>query len=945
MDLEEQQGLIPNITPAKPIKQVRKVKYTKQTYFNYLIAILALIILGLMSYIVIDITGYEIMHLSFKSTTKQLNNTNYLTDQKQEQLQSDNTIDNTSQLDNLLLSDSNNNIQNQEAKNEEIIDQNISTQDEINYNEEQQIQNLNSQDQTFQSATLDFGDSQEIQDQVQILNEDQQLESYSLIQQGSSIIIPKIDDQKYNYIELPNKMKILLIQNDNENAEIYLNDFQGYWQTQYFVKCDICKITIKEQQTQYFISTKSDDILTSFIELSKVFSSETPQLKQINYQKTSWEELLSQISNSNHPLSSKYSKTSSTFQLSPNQIVLIIKGKFNSDELMDGIIQSDIVLLRDKDIQEKQNIQIFDNPGSIIKWNNQKDLNSIKIIYEFEDSKELNFIDYFIQTSLQNYIINNKLGLDVQSKVLLDQNNRQLYQIQIALPFQDQMDYDQRELAFRLSKIITNFANTLQKQLLSQDNQLSEYCKQMIDQLQQINNLKFDYDNRESNYLEIAQNLKSDYIEEVLHYKFLVQIMPESLKKTLDNLQSTKNLIIIVSDSQYHTENSYLQISKGSATQDLLFLTQDELDINQNGISYSLKEMTDQTKQFIEKTEQDFLFVFPQINSYIPQDLNLVEQIQPFKINDQVEVVVDVSKNLPKINAEITIFTYGQFIYAQYLYERIIMEYQDAINVGYGIDVNQNQYFQIQLHGWSDHYTKIFKGIMEIIKEKPNEELKSQLQYKFDMLPEHLKLINFKIESILIANYKKPQFGALGQNYKMKLTGNIEKEQANQLYQLLDKALNFKSKQKFDSIQIYSVRNKEIIYQIKAKDKWHLLINYYQFSQLTENQQKLFNKIQENIQQKAQESHIIFEKKTIGCTQGFFLIVQSSKELEEQKEKLDKLIISSLNELNKADNQSKQNKKSKYSQFWKKESGKITFFIDDLNRSSNFQSLEQIQCK
>ncbi|CAD8212562.1 unnamed protein product [Paramecium octaurelia] len=943
MDLEEQQGLIPNITPAKPHKQVRKVRYTKSAFFNYLIAILALIILGLMSYIVIDITGYEIMHLSFKSTTQQQNITDQIPIQNEDQSQID-TMDYTSQLDNLLWDDANNNKENQEAQAEEFLDENFSTQDEINQIEEPQIENQNSEVQTFQSATLEIGDQSDIQDQVQILNDDQQLEQYSLLQSGSSIITPKIDDSKYNYVELPNKMKILLIQNDEDNAEIYLNDFKGYWQTNYFVKCDQCQITVKEQQTQYFIQTKSDQILNSFEELSKAFASETPQLKQINYQKSTWEELLTQISNEKHPISSKYSKAS-TFQLSPNQMVLIIKGKFNSDELMNGIIQSDIVLLRDIDIQENENIQIINQPGSIIKWNNQKDLNSVKIIYELEDSKELNFIDYFIQTSLQNYIINKRLGLDVKSSVILDQNNRQLYQIQIALPFQDQMDYDQRELAYRLSKIVINFANSLEAQLINNDNELSDYCKEMIDQLQQINNLQFDYDNQEQDYMEIAKNLKSDLIEEVLHYKYLVQIVPESLKKTLDNLQSTKNLIIVVSDSQYHTEYSFIQIQKGSATQDLLFLTQDELDINQNGISYSLKEITDQTKQFIEKTEEEINFVFPQVNKFIPQNLDLVEQTEPFEVNNHVEVVVDVSKKLPKINADITIFTYGQFVYAQYLYERIIMEYQDAINVGYGVDVNQNQYFQIQFQGWSDHYTNIFKGIMEIVKEKPNEELKGQLQYKFDMLPEHLKLINFKIESILIANYKKPQFGVIGQNYKLKLTGNIEKNQAEELDQMLHKALNFKQKLKQDPIQIYSLKNQEIDYQLKAKDKWHLLINYYQFSQLNQSQQKLLNRIQEFVQQKSQESHIIFEQRTIGCTQGFFLIVQSSKDLEGQKEKIDNLIEQSLNELDKEDGSSKQSKKSKYSQFWKKESGKITFFIDDQNRSTTMPNLESIQCK
>lgn len=61
----------------------------------------------------------------------------------------------------------------------------------------------------------------------------------------------------------------------------------------------------------------------------------------------------------------------------------------------------------------------------------------------------------------------------------------------------------------------------------------------------------------------------------------------------------------------------------------------------------------------------------------------------------------------------------------------------------------------------------------------------------------------------------------------MKLTGNIEKDQAIELNQMLQKTLNFKTKLKQEQLQIYSVKNKEIKYQVKAKDKWHLLINYY----------------------------------------------------------------------------------------------------------------------
>lgn len=74
---------------------------------------------------------------------------------------------------------------------------------------------------------------------------------------------------------------------------------------------------------------------------------------------------------------------------------------------MDKIIESDIVLLRDHDIKEKNKNKILTNLGGIIKWNNQEDLNSIRLIYQLEDAKDINFFDYFVQTSFKKYIINN----------------------------------------------------------------------------------------------------------------------------------------------------------------------------------------------------------------------------------------------------------------------------------------------------------------------------------------------------------------------------------------------------------------------------------------------------------------------------------------------------------------------------------------------------------
>ena len=62
-------------------------------------------------------------------------------------------------------------------------------------------------------------------------------------------------------------------------------------------------------------------------------------------------------------------------------MVLIIKGKFESGEMMDKIIESDIVLLRDHDFKEKNKNKVLTNLGGVIKWNNNEDLNSIRLIY------------------------------------------------------------------------------------------------------------------------------------------------------------------------------------------------------------------------------------------------------------------------------------------------------------------------------------------------------------------------------------------------------------------------------------------------------------------------------------------------------------------------------------------------------------------------------------
>ncbi|CAD8185352.1 unnamed protein product [Paramecium octaurelia] len=68
---------------------------------------------------------------------------------------------------------------------------------------------------------------------------------------------------------------------------------------------------------------------------------------------------------------------------------------------MENIVQSDIVLLRGADVQGIENFEIINQAGSIIKWDNQKDLYSVKIIQELEDNRNLNVIEYYIQISLQ----------------------------------------------------------------------------------------------------------------------------------------------------------------------------------------------------------------------------------------------------------------------------------------------------------------------------------------------------------------------------------------------------------------------------------------------------------------------------------------------------------------------------------------------------------------
>ncbi|CAD8185356.1 unnamed protein product [Paramecium octaurelia] len=137
---QKYKALIQNTTPAKPIKQVSNVKYTKPPCFNYLIAILALIILAFVSYILVDITGYEIMHLPLKPTSKSKN----MTDQQLIQNKDNHNMMLWIINPNWVINqgdDTNNNNEDHGVHNEVFMDENFSTQDEINSIQKPQFEN------------------------------------------------------------------------------------------------------------------------------------------------------------------------------------------------------------------------------------------------------------------------------------------------------------------------------------------------------------------------------------------------------------------------------------------------------------------------------------------------------------------------------------------------------------------------------------------------------------------------------------------------------------------------------------------------------------------------------------------------------------------------------------------------------------------------------------
>lgn len=106
--------------------------------------------------------------------------------------------------------------------------------------------------------------------------------------------------------------------------------------------------------------------------------------------------------------------------------------------------------------------------GLAIKWSDSQDTNSIKLLFQLnleDKSTSMGLLDYCIRTSFKSYVQEQNFGLDVKTRTIFEDEIAMLYEVQIDLPYNDDLEFDKRELAYKLSKSLGSLLNQIDKDM------------------------------------------------------------------------------------------------------------------------------------------------------------------------------------------------------------------------------------------------------------------------------------------------------------------------------------------------------------------------------------------------------------------------------------------------------------------------------------------------
>ncbi|CAD8138831.1 unnamed protein product [Paramecium octaurelia] len=496
-----------------------------------------------------------------------------------------------------------------------------------------------------------------------------------------AIIKPLIDPKSYKYIELENKLKVLLIHDPNsEIASAAMDVSVGSWNepSEYPGLAHFCEHMLfvgsakyprpdyfdellakgsgssnaytDATNTNYYFEITSqylDKALDTFAHffIDPLFNEDLVDREknavnseyEIDVSSEEWkiQNLFTLFADPKHP--------ASRFSLGNNE-VLKKKGienalqsffeQYYSSNLMSLVIQSRIGLqemerlikpfnrIKNLNLQPPQFPAFPFQFGILCKYKTEKEqltLNwQLKGREKFTHQKPIEFLDYIIQNgNLIDYLKEQNLIISLSSEVFMEESSFTNYMMEIVLT---EKSKENEEVVAEITKIIFNYIQKLEE-WLSDD----EYINQVFKEQSKISKLNFNYLTQQLDTSTMAKVLNRQKPKEVLSSEFIIETLDKDLiLDYIGQLKNTQNLIVLIGDHQYFYTNEKEDDNKNNKQ----FLQDKQLYEKNNlyRLVYSKQKFDEHFINFISKKDEKLQDIFekPKQNEFIPDNVELI---------------------------------------------------------------------------------------------------------------------------------------------------------------------------------------------------------------------------------------------------------------------------------------------------------------------------------
>ncbi|CAD8135109.1 unnamed protein product [Paramecium pentaurelia] len=525
-----------------------------------------------------------------------------------------------------------------------------------------------------QHNTIQFGEAITLtnnQDLIELENEKQQ----------RTIIKPLIDPKTYKYIELENKLKVLLIHDPNSEIASAALDVQvGSWNepSEYPGLAHFCEHmlfvgSVKYPRPDYFdellakgsgssnaytdatntnyyfeiTSQYLDKALDTFAHffIDPLFNEDLVEREknavnseyEIDVSSEDWkiQNLFTLFADPKHPASRFSLGNNEVFEKQgiENELKSFFE-QYYSSNIMSLVIQSRISLqemeqlikpfsrIKNKNLQSPQFPSLPYQFGILCKYKTEKEqltLNwQLKGREKFIHQKPIEFLDYIIQNgNLIDYMKEQNLIISLSSQVFMEESSFTNYMMEIVLTEKSQ---ENEEAVAEITKIIFNYIQKLEVWLSDDD-----YINQLFKEQSKISKLNFNYLTQQLDTSTIAKILNRQKPKEVLSSEFIIDTLDKELiLNYIGQLKNTQNLIILIGNHQY----SYTDEKADAIKSNKEFL-QDKLLHEKNNLYrlvYSKQKFDEHFINFISKQDEKLQDIFekPQQNEFIPDNVELI---------------------------------------------------------------------------------------------------------------------------------------------------------------------------------------------------------------------------------------------------------------------------------------------------------------------------------